>query len=374
METDAMKILVTGSNGFIAKNLVIELQNRGYNNLLLCNRDTTMETLEKYIEECDVLIHLAGVNRPSKEEDFYTENIGFTEKIIGILKEKHKQINMIFSSSIQTGRHKSYEASKQEAERMLHDYAQESGSSLSIFRLPNVFGKWCRPNYNSVIATFCYNISHGLDITVNDPDAGIQLVYIDDVINEFICCIDRKNGIEDEYREIPDIYRTTVGEVAGIISSFKQERETHSVPDVGNLLVKKLYSTYLSYMEPEDYRYGLKMNVDARGSFTEFLHLQNGGQVSVNVAKPGIVKGNHWHHTKIEKFLVVKGNASIKFRHMITGSTIEYIVSGDKFEVVDIPVGYTHSITNIGAEDLVTVMWANETFNKDKPDTFYEEV
>lgn len=374
MGTNAMKILVTGSNGFIAKNLIIELQNRGYHNLLLCNRDTTMETLEKYIEECDVLIHLAGVNRPPREEDFYTENVGFTEKIIEVLNEKHRQINMIFSSTIQAGRHKSYEASKQEAERILHKYAQESGSSLSVFRLPNVFGKWCRPNYNSVIATFCYNISHGLDIKINDPDAGLQLVYIDDVVDELICCLDRKNGIEDEYREIPDIYRTTVGEVAQIISSFRQERETLNVPDVGNLLVKKLYSTYLSYMEPEDYKYELKMNVDARGSFTEFLHLLNGGQVSVNVARPGIVKGNHWHHTKIEKFLVVKGTASIRFRHMITGKTIEYIVSGDKLEVVDIPVGYTHNITNIGTEDLVTVMWANETFNKDKPDTFYEEV
>lgn len=369
-----MKILVTGSNGFIAKNLIVELRNRGYENLLLCNRDTSMEELEQYIEKCDVLVHLAGVNRPIREEEYYIENVGFTEKLIKLLENNHKKISMLFSSTIHTGRHKCYEESKQQGEKILQEYARESGSSLFIFRLPNVFGKWCRPNYNSVVATFCYNVSHGLDIKVNDPDVRMNLVYIDDVVNEFISCIDQGSEAVSEYVEISQSYQTTVGEVARAIMSFKQGREQLETPYVGNPLIKKLYSTYLSYMEPEDYRYELKMNMDARGSFTEFLRSQNFGQVSVNVAKPGIVKGNHWHHTKVEKFLVVKGKASIKFRHIMTGRVIEYIVSDQKLEVVDIPVGYTHNIMNIGTEDLVTIMWANETFDKDRPDTYYEEV
>lgn len=374
MEADELKILITGSNGFIAKNLIVELRNRGYEDLLLCNRDTTMEELEQYIEKCDVLIHLAGVNRPSSEEEYYIENVGFTEKLIKLLENNHKKICILFSSTVHTGRHKCYEESKQQGEKILQEYARESGSSLFIFRLPNVFGKWCRPNYNSVVATFCYNVSHGLDIKVNDPDARMNLVYIDDVVNEFIFCIDRGSEAVSEYVEISQSYQTTVGEVARAIMSFKQGREQLEMPYVGNPLIKKLYSTYLSYMEPEDYRYELKMNMDARGSFTEFLRSQNFGQVSVNVAKPGIVKGNHWHHTKVEKFLVVKGKASIKFRNIITGRVIEYIVSDQKLEVVDIPVGYTHNIMNIGTEDLVTIMWANETFDKDRPDTYYEEV
>ncbi len=374
MGKSGMRILVTGSNGFIAKNLILELRNRGYESLFLCNRDTSMEELENYVAECDVLVHLAGVNRPQTEEEFYTENVGFTEKIVNILESKNKKITIIFSSTIQAGRHKCYEESKREAEKILQEYAQKSGSSLYIFRLPNVFGKWCRPNYNSVVATFCYNLSHGLDIKVNDPNAEINLVYIDDVVNEFILCIVQPGSGISEYRQISEKYQTTVGEVEQILSSFRRERELLRIPYVGNSLVKKLYSTYLSYMEPEDYRYELKMNMDERGSFTEVLRSQGFGQISVNVTKPGIVKGNHWHHSKIEKFLVVKGKASIKFRHMVTGTTVEYIVSEERLEVVDIPAGYTHNIANIGTEDLVTVMWANEIFDKEKPDTYYEEV
>lgn len=369
-----MKILITGSKGFIAKNLISELRNRGYEQLLLCNRDTTTEELEQYIKECDVLIHLAGVNRPSNEEEYYIENVGFTEKIVNLLKNNHKKICILFSSTIHTGRHKCYEESKQQGEKILQEYAKESGSSLFIFRLPNVFGKWSKPNYNSVVATFCYNVSHGLEIKVNDPDVQMNLVYIDDVVNEVITCMVRGIDGTIEYVDISQSYQTTVGEVAQAITSFRQVRELLEIPHVGNPLIKKLYSTYLSYMDSKDYCYDLKMNIDARGSFTEFLRSQNFGQVSINVAKPGIVKGNHWHHTKVEKFLVVKGTASIKLRHIITGRVTEYIVSDKKLEVVDIPVGYTHNIMNIGIEDLITIMWANEAFDKDRPDTYYEEV
>lgn len=369
-----MKILITGSNGFIAKNLIAELKNRGYRNLMLCNRGTSLEELEDFLTQCDILVHLAGVNRPGSEDEYFTENVGFTEKLVNILKKKKRKIHIIFSSTIQVGRHKHYEESKRRAEKILESYADESESSLTVFRIPNVFGKWCKPNYNSVVATFCYNISHHLEIRVDNPDTQMKLAYIDDVVNDFISYIgDGKRGMK-EYARLSETYQITVGWLAQTIQSFQCEREQLQIPDVGSPLIKKLYSTYLSYLEPETYKYELNMNKDERGSFTEFLRSRQWGQISVNVAKPGIVKGNHWHHTKVEKFLVVKGMASIKLKHIITGEMTEYIVSGEKLEVVDIPVGYTHNITNIGNEDLITIMWANETFDKDKPDTYYEEV
>lgn len=369
-----MKILITGSNGFIAKNLIVELKNRKYGKLLLCNRDTAADLLEQYIEECDILIHLAGVNRPQNKEEYYTGNVGVTELIVNLLEEKKKRIPIIYSSTVMTNRHEFYRKCKQEAEKRLKEYSERSGSPLSIFRLPNVFGKWCRPNYNSVVATFSYNISHDLNIKINDPDAQIELVYIDDVIEKMISCMEGKGCEAEAYPKIQESYQITVGELAEILYSFKNAREQLEIPHVGNTLEKKLYSTYLSYLEPEDCCCKLKMNQDERGSFTEFMHLQGLGQISVNVAKPGIVKGNHWHHTKVEKFLVVKGTASIKLRHIITGKVTEFITTGEKMEAVDIPVGYTHNITNIGTEDLVTIMWANEVFIPQKPDTYYEEV
>lgn len=369
-----MRVLVTGSNGFIGKNLIAELKNRNFGELLLCHRDTTSEILEQYIEKCDILIHLAGVNRPTSEEEYYTGNVGFTETIVNLLEKKNKRIRIIYSSTVMTTRHKFYRECKRKAERLLEDYTEKSGSTLSIFRLPNVFGKWCRPNYNSVIATFCYNISHDMEIKINDPDAQMKLVYIDDVVEKIISCMDEKESEVERYPEIQESYQITVGKLAEMIYSFRSMRKRLEVPHVGDALERKLYSTYLSYLEPKDYCYELKMNKDERGSFTEFLHLQEFGQISVNVARPGIVKGNHWHHTKTEKFLVVKGRASIKLRHIATGEKTEFITSEDKLEVVDIPVGYIHNITNIGTEDLVTIMWANEVFDPEKPDTYYGEV
>lgn len=374
MEINQMKILITGSSGFIAKNLIVELKNRGYRNLMLCNRGTSFKELEGFLTQCDILIHLAGVNRPGNEEEYFTENVGFTEILVNTLKKEKRKIHIMFSSTIQAGRHMSYEKSKREAEKILENYAAESASSLVIFRIPNVFGKWCKPNYNSVVATFCYNISRNLEIRVDNPDAQLRLAYIDDVVNDLISHIGCGRSGMREYGQLSETYQVTVGWLAQTIQSFKSEREKLQIPDVGNLLIKKLYSTYLSYLEPETYHYELNMNKDKRGSFTEFLRSKQWGQISVNIAKPGIVKGNHWHHTKVEKFLVVKGMASIKLRHIITGKVTEYIVSGEKLEVVDIPVGYTHNITNVGTEDLITIMWANETFDKDRPDTYYEEV
>lgn len=374
MSAEKMKILIIGSGGFIAKNLIAELRNRNYQDLLLCNRSTAREELESYVEKCDFLVHLAGVNRPDQESEYYSGNVGFTEELIKILEKKHKKVSVIYSSTILNTSHEHYGKSKREAERILQEYGKRTGSPIFIFRLPNVFGKWCRPNYNSFVATFCHNIAHGLDIKVNDPGAQVTLVYIDDVVNEFISCIEEGNCRREEYPEIPETYETTVGEVAERIFSFKRGRGSLEIPYIEDSLGKKLYSTYLSYLEPGDFSYKLKMNQDQRGSFTEFLRLRNLGQISVNVAKPGIIKGNHWHHTKVEKFLVVNGTACIRFRNMATGEETEYMVSGEHLEVVDIPPGYAHSITNIGEQDLVTIIWANEIFDPRKPDTYYEEI
>lgn len=369
-----MKILITGSDGFIAKNLIMELKNRNYGELLLCNRKTKPEELEQYIEQCEVLIHLAGVNRPSSEDEYYIGNVKFTEHIVNLLKEKQKTIHIIYTSTVMNSRHITYRRSKQEAEKILNKYARQSNSRLSIYRLSNVFGKWCRPNYNSVVATFCYRISHDQKIVIDDPNARINLIYVDDVVESIISCIDAKDHLGVRYIEVKDIYQTTVGEVGEILLSFRQAQRLFEIPSLEMPMRKKLYSTYLSYMEPEKYCHELKMNTDERGAFTELLHSRDFGQVSVNIVKPGKEKGNHWHHTKVEKFFVVEGTALIKLCHMITGQVVDFIVSGEKMKVVDIPPGYTHSIANIGTEDLVTVMWANEIFDQEKPDTYYEKV
>lgn len=369
-----MKILITGSDGFIAKNLIQELKNRNYGELLLCNRKTEPEELEQYVEQCEVLIHLAGVNRPLSEDEYYNGNVKFTEHIVNLLKEKQKVIHIIYSSTVMASRHAAYRKSKQEAEKLLDRYARQSNSTLSIYRLSNVFGKWCRPNYNSVVATFCYGILHGQKITIDDPNAKIDLIYVDDVVESIISCMDEREYLGVRYLEVGEIYRTTVGEIAKILLSFGQAQKLFEIPDIGTPLEKKLYSTYLSYMEPKECCYELKMNQDERGSFTELIHSRDYGQVSVNIIKPGIEKGNHWHHTKVEKFFVVKGSALIKLRHMITGQMVEFTVSGERMKVVDIPPGYTHSIANIGTEELVTVMWANEIFDPERADTYYEKV
>lgn len=368
-----MKILVTGAKGFIAKNLIVELHNRGYQDIFLCDSDTEKEQLDEYLNECDVIVHLAGVNRPENEEEFYSVNEGFTEYITDYLVRNNRSPYIIFSSSIQAELDNAYGVSKQNAENVLIKYKTDANAEISIFRFPNVFGKWCRPNYNSVVATFCHNVANGKDICIHDENARVQLVYIDDVVDTIITQIETK-AQKDIFVSVSPIYNVTVGQLADLIYSFRDSRMNLQIPNVSDEFEKKLYSTYLSYLDINDFSYKLKMNEDVRGSFTEFIHTEAGGQVSVNIAKPGITKGNHWHHTKVEKFLVVKGQALIQFRHMITNEKVEYKVSGDVMEVVDIPVGYTHNIKNIGEEDLVTVMWANECFNPDKPDTFFEVV
>lgn len=369
-----MKILITGACGFIGKNLVAELRNRGYDELYCCDKDTSREELNNYLSDCEFVFHLAGINRPEHPSEFMEGNYSFTSELLTELKRRKNCVPVLMTSSIQAELDNPYGISKKEGEKELLAYGQETGSRVLCYRLPNVFGKWCRPNYNSAIATFCYNIAHGLEIKVNDPTVIMNLVYIDDVVDEFIKGIQGNENRISDICQVPVTYTSTLGKIAELIQSFKESRTSLQVPDMGNGLEKRLYSTYLSYLPEDEFSYPLKMNEDARGSFTEFIRTPERGQVSVNVSKPGIVKGNHWHHTKNEKFLVVHGRACIQFRKIDSDQVLEYRMSGDKMEVVDIPTGYTHNIINEGEDELVTVMWANEMFDSEHPDTYFLKV
>ncbi|WP_097014273.1 capsular polysaccharide biosynthesis protein CapF [Anaerocolumna aminovalerica] len=369
-----MKILITGAKGFIGKNLIAELKNRKYNDIFEYDKETDLVLLGKYCKEADFVFHLAGENRPKDNSEFMKGNFEFTSTLLENLKKYKNTCPVMISSSIQAELDNLYGKSKKAGENLLFDYSKETGAKVLVYRFPNVFGKWCRPNYNSVVATFCHNISHDLPIQVNDSDVVMKLVYIDDVINELIKALEGKENKVNEFCEVEIVHTITLGEVVDLIYSFKRSRDSLSVPNMGNSFTKKLYSTYLSYLPEDKFSYELKTNVDQRGSFTEFIKIPERGQVSVNISKPGIIKGNHWHHTKNEKFLVVSGKGVIRFRKLDSTKVLEYFVSGDKMEVVDIPTGYTHNIENLGDTDMVTIMWANETFDPERPDTYYWEV
>jgi UDP-2-acetamido-2,6-beta-L-arabino-hexul-4-ose reductase len=369
-----MKILITGALGFIGKNLIVELKNRGYEDIFEYDRETNPTLLDKYCKEADFVFHLAGVNRPKEQSEFMEGNFGFTSTLLETLKKYNNTCPIMISSSIQAELNNPYGQSKKAGEELLFNYSKETDAKVLVYRFPNVFGKWCRPNYNSAVATFCHNIAHDLPIQLNDPSVVMNLVYIDDVVNELINALTNNETNKGNYCEVSVIHTITLGEIVDLIYSFKNSREERSIPDMSNVFTKKLYSTYLSYLPEEQFSYELKMNVDNRGSFTEFIKTIDRGQVSVNVSKPGISKGNHWHHTKNEKFLVVSGKGVIRFRKIDKVEVIEYFVSGEKLEVVDIPTGYTHNIENLGDTDMVTIMWANEPFDPNKPDTYYLEV
>lgn len=369
-----MKILVTGARGFIGKNLIAELKNRQYDSIYEYDIDTEPSLLDEYAKDCDFVFHLAGVNRPQNEEEFMNGNYGFTTILLNKLKEYSNKAPVLITSSIQATLDNPYGKSKKAGEEVIFAYGQETGSRVYVYRLPNVFGKWCKPNYNSAVATFCHNIANNLEIKVNDPSVMMNLVYIDDVVCEFVNALENKANQADEYCTVPTLYRVSLGEIVDLIYSFKNSRRDLSIPNMSNEFEKKLYSTYLSYLPVDDFSYPLRMNIDDRGSFTEFIRTSDRGQVSINISKPGITKGNHWHHTKNEKFLVVSGKGLIQLRKIDSDEIISYHVSGDKLEVIDIPTGYTHNIINEGDTDMVTVMWANEAFNPDKPDTYFLKV
>jgi UDP-2-acetamido-2,6-beta-L-arabino-hexul-4-ose reductase len=369
-----MKILVTGAKGFIGKNLIAELRNRKYDDIFEYDRDTDSSLLDEYCKESDFVFHLAGVNRPKEQSEFMVGNFGFTSDLLNMLKKHNNTCPVMISSSIQAALDNPYGESKKAGENLLFSYGEETGAKVLVYRFPNVFGKWCRPNYNSAVATFCHNVAHSLPVHVNDPSVVMNLVYIDDVVNELINALEGNENKVGEFCEVHVVHTITLGEIVDLIYSFKKSRENRSVPNMSDAFTKKLYSTYLSYLPEDQFSYDLKMNVDQRGSFTEFIKTPECGQVSVNISKPGITKGNHWHHTKNEKFLVVSGTGVIRFRKIDSDEVLEYFVSGDKMEVVDIPTGYTHNIENLGDSDMVTIMWANESFDPEKPDTYYLEV
>lgn len=368
-----MKVLVTGARGFIGKNLICKLEELDNHEIMVIDIDNSEEDLKKAVLEAEFIFHLAGINRPENEEEFKRGNAGLTEKIVNLLKSENKKTPILITSSIQAELGNPYGISKKLAEEVLLNYKEETRADVYIYRLPNVFGKWCRANYNSAIATFCNNIAKGDEVWVSDREKEMTLVYIGDVVNSFINTMENK--VEKQtYNKVEIEHKATLGEIVDLINGFKESRKTLQIADMNDELTKKLYSTYLSYLPEGNFSYELKMNIDNRGSFTEFIKNKNMGQVSVNISKPGITKGNHWHHTKNEKFLVVSGEGVIKFRKALEAKVIEYKVSGEKLEVVDIPVGYTHSIINTGNSDMVTIMWVNESFNPEKPDTIFLEV
>lgn len=366
-----MKILITGANGFVGKNLTAEFSIHKDKEILPFDIDTPKEKLKEYAKICDFVLHFAGVNRPQTEEEFSVGNTGFTGDLIDALQEAGSRAPILMTSSIQAALDNSYGQSKLAAEKLLLAYEKETGVPVYVYRMPNIFGKWCRPNYNSAVATFCHNTARGLPITVTDPDRMMELVYIDDIIEEIFRAMDGNVTKNGDYCTIAPVHNILLGDLANLIASFPESRKTLKAIDMSDPLTKKMYATYLSYIPKEALAYDLKMNVDDRGSFTEFLKSPAMGQVSVNIAHPGIVKGNHWHHTKNEKFLVVAGKGVIRFKHYFEDDIIEYHVDGAKLTVLDIPTGYSHNIENTGDTDLVTLMWASEPFDPGHPDTYF---
>lgn len=381
-----MNILITGANGFIGRNLCATLngikdgKDKSFAissdlNLLEYDVESDPELLDAYCAKADFVLNLAGVNRPKEQEDFMSGNFGFASTLLDTLKKQNNKCPVMLSSSTQAALGNPYGQSKKAGEDIFFQYAKETGAQVLVYRFPNVFGKWCRPNYNSAVATFCYNIAHDLPIIVNDRSVKLNLVYIDDVVTELVHALEGKANLRaDGFCAVSKGHSITLGEIADLIVSFRVGRESRSVPDMSDAFARKLYATYLSYLPEDQFSYPLTMNVDARGSFTEIIRTPERGQFSVNISKPGITKGNHWHHTKNEKFLVVSGRGVIRFRKIGEERVLEYFVSGERLEVVDIPTGYTHNIENLGDTDMVTFMWASECFNPEKPDTYFLEV
>lgn len=369
-----MKILVTGANGFIGKNLIKRLnENKDYT-IFPYDLESSIEDLDQYSRDCDFVFHLAGVNRPKDEKEFLEGNFGFTSILLSKLKSYKNKCPIMIASSIQAELNNPYGISKKAGEDLMFEYSRETGAKVLVYRFENVFGKWARPNYNSAVATFSYNIANDLPIKINDPDVEMQLIYIDDLVNELINALHGKETMTGNFCSVKPVHKIKLGAIAELLYSFRESRTNLSIPKLDDPFIKKLYSNYLSYLPQNTFIYDLKMNCDNRGSFTEFFKTQDRGQVSINISKPGITKGNHWHHTKTEKFLVVSGKGVIRFRKVDSKEIVEYFVSADKLQVLDIPPGYTHNIENLGSTDLVTVMWANEKFDKNNPDTIFEEV
>ncbi|MDO9145876.1 MULTISPECIES: capsular polysaccharide biosynthesis protein CapF [Comamonadaceae] len=371
-----MKVLITGANGFVGKNLQLHLSERKNVQVVCFTRGDELAQLPVLLQGVDFVFHLAGVNRPQDPTEFVSGNLGLTQALCqavrAVVAATGRKVPVVYTSSTQADRDNAYGASKLGAENALFAMQREYHVPAHIFRLPNVFGKWCKPNYNSAVATFCHNIARRLPIQINDPTAPVTLVYVDDVIERFLQLMDGIDATADAagFATVAPQYTTTVGELARQIQAFKDSRDTLMTERVGTGLVRALYATYLSYLPSELFAYTLAQHADARGVFVEMLKTSDCGQFSYFTAVPGITRGGHYHHSKTEKFLVIKGQARFKFRHMQTGQTHDLVTSGDKPEVVETVPGWTHDITNIGTDEMIVMLWANEVFDRARPDTF----
>ncbi len=369
-----MIVLVTGSGGFIGKHVVDALR-RADHSVLEFDVQNSGDDLRAALAEANAIFHLAGVNRPLEVSEFEQGNAGLTQDMCRILHDMARNPLVVMSSSIQAALENPYGKSKLHAEQALQSYSADANAPVAIFRLKNVFGKWCRPNYNSVTATFCHNIAYDLPISISDPEKKLDLVYIDDVVAALVSVLGNPpDDGECEFREVPLSFESTLGNLADLIRSFRDSRTTLVLPDLADGFVKRLYSTYLSYLPEDCFSYPLDQKTDNRGSLAEFVKSKGSGQIFVSRTKPGITRGHHYHDTKTEKFLVVEGEAVIRFRHIHSDKVLEYSVSGKDFTPVDIIPGYTHSITNVGESELVTLFWASEMYDPDNPDTYWEEV
>ncbi|MDB4609506.1 NAD-dependent epimerase/dehydratase family protein [Verrucomicrobia bacterium] len=368
-----MKILITGAKGFVGRNLCLFLNAQDELQFTTIARDDSEQALRTGLKECDLVFHLAGVNRPKEDNEFQQGNEDFTKRLCDILLQEGSKPIVVFASSIQAERNNPYGRSKRAAEKVIEDCCSEMGGNAVIFRFKNMFGKWCKPNYNSVTATFCHNIANGLPIEISNKDFELELIYIDEVIQSLLSVIDDPpKGCE--FRDGPRSFRITLGNLAERIKGYHASRETLRLADFGDDFNRFLYSTYLSYLDGPDFGYSLKQRNDPRGSLAEFVKSESAGQIFVSRTKPGIIRGNHFHHTKTEKFLVLEGQAVIRFRRFGENEVIEHKVDGRDYRVLDIPPGYTHSIENVGQGDMVTLFWASETFDPERPDTYFEEV
>ncbi|MGM7448768.1 UDP-2-acetamido-2,6-beta-L-arabino-hexul-4-ose reductase [Idiomarina sp. ST20R2A10] len=375
-----MKLLITGANGFVGKNLTAHIDEMEDIEYVKFTKDHKVSELNELLKGVDCVIHLAGVNRPENESEFFEGNTDLTKELLNALSEQPKPLPVICSSSIQAERDNAYGKSKRQAEELVKSYGEANGTPTKVYRLANVFGKWCKPNYNSMVATFCHNVARDLPIQVNDADAKVKLVYIDDVVKEFIgvarALVSGKNKNEqnEKLSEVLPVYEQTVGGIAEQLRLFKNSRDTLVTEKVGDGFIRKLYSTYVSYLPKERFSYEVPKHGDERGVFVEMLKTKDSGQFSFFTAHPGVTRGGHYHHTKNEKFLVIKGKAHFGFRHMVTNEYHELFTSGDKPEIVETAPGWSHDITNVGDDEMVVMLWANEIFDRDNPDTYYAQV
>jgi UDP-2-acetamido-2,6-beta-L-arabino-hexul-4-ose reductase len=369
-------VLITGSEGFIGRNLRQHLSERADIQLMLFDREQHISELSSMVGEADVIFHLAGINRPKDPSEFVSGNVELTSELLSLIESqinaKNHKIPLVLTSSIQASVDNAYGNSKRNAEELVFEFSERTDCEVFVFRLPNVFGKWCRPNYNSAVATFCHNIARDMTIQINDPNASLHLIYIDDLVSHFIRILDGLSCERDSFGfvKLETIYSTTVGEVASMIESFKQSRATMITERVGVGLMRALHATYLSYLPKESFSYAVPRHGDARGLFVEMLKTKDSGQFSFFTAHPGITRGGHYHHSKTEKFLVIKGSAKFKFEHVMSGETHEIITDGTQSQIVETVPGWSHDITNIGQDELIVMLWANEIFDRDNPDTY----